>query len=353
MKKACNRCKHIYDIKHYINKQNGKETKNCTKCRSQYRKTQFNPNTKYYKLRAFYKKLLEDLPPCVKCGDNNPEHKQFNHIEPSSKVCEVGKCKDISSMQDEAEKCESLCMKCHCKLSYEQSQKRYNKNSLCKNKYNQRKRERKKRKHDYVNKYKIESGGCQNPKCDDVFDPTNLHFYEFDHIDFNKKYKNISDLVRNDYSLERIDQEILKCRLLCGYCHRQITIKQAKEKSKYHFDLSLPKKQRGKKAVIKFSDKYIQKIRKKWNTGKYSQEELATKYHTTSKYISAIVNNKVRRNPKYIKKHQQFKYPDEYIEFIRYLWEGTNTYQTIKEMAQDIDMNYDYLRKVLRYYKRA
>ena len=45
---------------------------------------------------------------------------------------------------------------------------------------------------------------------------------EFDHIS-NDKFKEISNLVQEAYSLERIKLEIAKCEVRCANCHRIVT----------------------------------------------------------------------------------------------------------------------------------
>lgn len=50
--------------------------------------------------------------------------------------------------------------------------------------------------------------------------------FDFDHIDRNTKFKEISKLVKDGYPIEKIDYEISKCRMLCCKCHRLHTIKQ-------------------------------------------------------------------------------------------------------------------------------
>lgn len=47
---------------------------------------------------------------------------------------------------------------------------------------------------------------------------------EFDHIDQSEKYKAVSVMV--EHSLDRIKEEIAKCRVLCANCHRRHTASQ-------------------------------------------------------------------------------------------------------------------------------
>lgn len=49
---------------------------------------------------------------------------------------------------------------------------------------------------------------------------------ELDHRDGVDKFKNISKLIANAYSWDRIEEEILKCDVRCANCHRIRTAKQ-------------------------------------------------------------------------------------------------------------------------------
>tara|TARA_R110000744_G_C18863214_1_gene504255 strand:- start:105 stop:458 length:354 start_codon:yes stop_codon:yes gene_type:complete len=47
------------------------------------------------------------------------------------------------------------------------------------------------------------------------------YLLEFHHVDPTTKYKNVTDLQFNAYSLERIKKEIRKCAILCRNCHME------------------------------------------------------------------------------------------------------------------------------------
>ncbi len=50
---------------------------------------------------------------------------------------------------------------------------------------------------------------------------------EFDHIDPSNKRAEVSRLLRTNYGLDTIKEEIKKCRVLCANCHRIHTAEQA------------------------------------------------------------------------------------------------------------------------------
>lgn len=54
--------------------------------------------------------------------------------------------------------------------------------------------------------------------CIDCGYNKNPYALQFDHIDDNKK-KNVSDLIRSDYSWKTIKEEIDKCEVVCANCH--------------------------------------------------------------------------------------------------------------------------------------
>ena len=75
---------------------------------------------------------------------------------------------------------------------------------------------------EYVRKVKTESG------CVDCGE-RNYIVLDFDHID-DDKYKNVSDMDYEYYSIESIQKEIDKCEVRCSNCHRIITYNRRNEK---------------------------------------------------------------------------------------------------------------------------
>lgn len=54
--------------------------------------------------------------------------------------------------------------------------------------------------------------------CQDCGYATASAALQFDHIDNNKK-SDVSDLINRDYSWKVIQEEILKCEIVCANCH--------------------------------------------------------------------------------------------------------------------------------------
>jgi hypothetical protein len=73
----------------------------------------------------------------------------------------------------------------------------------------------------YVQLKKIAVGQCEicNLVCDE-----NTHVaFAWDHLDRKDKVLNLSRMVNRKYTIQQIDDEIAKCRLLCHCCHAFVT----------------------------------------------------------------------------------------------------------------------------------
>lgn len=70
------------------------------------------------------------------------------------------------------------------------------------------------RNRDYVREY-LKSHGCVDCRCDD------WEVLDFDHV--QDKSWNVSELVMNACSIEKIQAEINKCVVRCANCHRRKT----------------------------------------------------------------------------------------------------------------------------------
>lgn len=92
-------------------------------------------------------------------------------------------------------------------LSYRR--KYYNKN---KNKFSSYRIKDRNRKRKWFSKYKLKIK-CE--KCGETH-PATLQFH---HIDPTKKEGNIGALTRNGWSINKIKEEIRKCKVFCANCH--------------------------------------------------------------------------------------------------------------------------------------
>ena len=62
--------------------------------------------------------------PCVMCGESDPVVLQFDHIDPSQKICSVSKmindCRSWEQINNEITKCQVLCANCHLRKTNKQ-----------------------------------------------------------------------------------------------------------------------------------------------------------------------------------------------------------------------------------------
>lgn len=300
--KACTQCKKPYDISHFVSLQNGKETMHCKTCRIKDIKRARNPSSKRFKLNQLYQKIKSELPPCELCGDDDIEHKEFDHIDPVTKIREVTNMTSFELMRAEAAKCRSLCKKCHRKQTTSIQRKlRRTENLMSSHKLINRNR-------NHINSVKMRIGGCQHPGCTDIFDEHILSFYEFDHINFTQKTANAAHLSDKGYSIANIDKELAKCELVCGYCHKKRTTELRKQKVIYFLQFTSPIRVPDKKKLSRKPELSMQsviQIRALWNSGKYLMTEIADQFNRNRLAISLIVNNKTYFDPKYVKHHQR------------------------------------------------
>lgn len=122
---------------------------------------------------------------------------------------QCSKC--LNSYEDYGQRC-SLCRSC--KQEYDRE---YYANKLDKNKQRDVKKKRyTDRRHaifEYLSKNPCVICGENDPIV-----------LEFDHLDPSKKSYSVSEMT--NLSIKKIEEEILKCRVLCANCHRRHTAKQ-------------------------------------------------------------------------------------------------------------------------------
>ena len=152
--------------------------------------------------------------PCIRCGEEFPLLLDFDHI--------VGnKFKSVSTLlgsysldraKQEIKKCQVLCGNCHRKKTKKERIDNglifaYKNTITPTNKQKIQLRLRK-----YVEKY-LNANGCVDCNVADI------DVLEFDHVR-GKKFKSISKLVAQRYSLDVLTTEIQKCDVVCVNCHR-------------------------------------------------------------------------------------------------------------------------------------
>jgi len=77
-----------------------------------------------------------------------------------------------------------------------------------------------KRNQDFIRAYK------ENHPCVDCNTRYPYYVMDFDHLEGFEKLSNVSLLTRQAFSLERIEEEMAKCELVCSNCHRKRTHKR-------------------------------------------------------------------------------------------------------------------------------
>ena len=119
------------------------------------------------------------------------------------------------AMNKEAKKCQLLCSECHVKASIKREKGvTDDKLSIIR-----------KQKRDYVNK--IKQKGCII--CGYI-NLDLLRYLDLDHINPESKIKSLSQMViKDNYTLEEVKEECLKCRVLCRMCHTLHTREQIKQ----------------------------------------------------------------------------------------------------------------------------
>jgi hypothetical protein len=159
--------------------------------------------------------------PCVDCGNKyEPYIMDFDHIDPTTKKFEIARALSVIKTDEEIineiNKCVVRCACCHRDKTYYEAQK-LAKNYVVKDKRKQQKRLERMR---YVNDIKSQPC-CDCKKC---YNPWQM---DFDHRDKNTKVAKVSKLA-NGYSLDKLNEEIKKCDLVCVNCHRRRTFGQGR-----------------------------------------------------------------------------------------------------------------------------
>lgn len=147
---------------------------------------------------------------CKICKEDDPKCLDFHHIKPSNKTRNISllvkRGHGLNKIITEISKCVILCANCHLIAENNnpptQNIPKYNNLYVFK---------RRLRNKNFTNKLKDKCKKCSM---------TNKICLQFHHIK-DKKY-DISFMVIQGYSIKTIQNEIKKCIILCGNCHRKI-----------------------------------------------------------------------------------------------------------------------------------
>ena len=273
---------------------------------------------------------------CEDCGDDDPDHLEFNHIDRLAKKGEVCKMTTIPKQKEERKGCNVKCKKCHLVYTYTVQ--------LPPKRKDRGPKDMVRKAREFVNNYKISLGGCQNPHCKDKFDPNNLAFYEFHHEIFQDKLYAISRMVATGYSIKSIIKELKKCILLCAYCHKKETAADWVKRREYYTSLEkpLPKK---KKWEPKFTMDDVKEIRKLYNEDKLTQESIAEKFNVSRAHIGRIVNNEHYIDESYQKTKSRWKFTKDDIKDIRRLYNEEDA--KILDLAEEYNVGANSIRSIL------
>ena len=272
--------------------------------------------------------------PCIMCGDCDPAHLEFNHIDPKLKTNTVSNMGSIENQLSERLICNCMCKKCHCIHTMSQRETPKERKLT----------DRIRIAREFVNSYKISLCGCQNPNCKDKFDPKNLGFYDFDHMDFRSKLYNISNMVSSGYSIKYSKRELEKCMLLCSYCHRLKTTEDYAKRREYYTSLDRPLIKREKKE-IKITEDNAKEIRTLYNIENWSTDDISQKFDVSRSLIRLIINNKSHVDISYVRtkdpnKHKR-KMTTEMVTILRD--EYNNKKMSYSELAEKYNIRRNYV----------
>ena len=223
-------CNQAFPLSHFQStySRRTKLTTLCEKCRASYKKTRTNPTTKSGKCKAWWINWKQTNP-CVMCeeeGENcvYPQDWrliQADHIEPKAerkkRTGEEGhrlshyawwarpKNGGVEGMQEEAKKCQALCIFHHKIKTKEERKKQTERCKIEKLKI--------------INEKKRERGGCL--KCERPCVKGNEYLFDLDHREENIKTIAVSQLVQKSWPdfNSQLPLELAKCDLLCCGCH--------------------------------------------------------------------------------------------------------------------------------------
>ena len=129
---------------------------------------------------------------------------------------QVSKLSSEPSMRLESHKCQLLCSRCHIKETIDREiaeEPLYGKSNIEKEKL--------------LFTWSLKAAGCELCK---YVNPELPRFFHFDHLDPRIKEECIARMTKDSkYTVDDVRVECLKCRVLCGHCHKLHTLRQKKD----------------------------------------------------------------------------------------------------------------------------
>lgn len=209
-KKLCQKCNCIKSINEFGYKKYKKSGKDsiCKQCSSQ----------RQLKLDRYKKLLVQrflQFKTCVDCGCKDWKLLENDHIENDKannihglSYRTISKLPTLKKIALELKKCEVVCIKCHRIRTH----KRFETSS--EHVLKQLKNERR----EMVDQLKLETRQCV--LCNSQVSNDTTFLFDWDHINPTAKIESISEMCNTLQPIDKIQQEIKKCRLLCCSCHR-------------------------------------------------------------------------------------------------------------------------------------
>lgn len=208
-------------------------TKTCSKCGKEKNRTEFGKSIqstdflvneckscrkelgreRRQSLSKYTRKRKADMGNCADCGLDTPNLLQFDHVR-GVKLKMVTALHSEKKIDEEIAKTEMRCIMCHRYKSAKEAAERRVINShtpyFCVTERNRQ----------FVKETKAKIGACVQCECK-IRTEDGHHFacFDFDHLDPQTKTASVSKMASGTYSVQRIQEEIDKCQLLCAACH--------------------------------------------------------------------------------------------------------------------------------------
>lgn len=197
-----------------------KKCNTCKKCHNKIKKDSYNKNNGNIYQR--YRYLLKYGKSCEICGCSDPILLDFDHLDQNNKTSDISQISNLRKLSDEVTKTRILCVFCH-RLHTQYQLGFTNANP----------------KRKFINESKLSIGKCQ--LCNKKVTPETTCCFDFDHIIPANKLLSVSQMASNNYSIDKIKNEIGKCQLLCCLCHRKKTAQQLNYPEHHKIKIKLKK----------------------------------------------------------------------------------------------------------------